>query len=365
MHIVVIGLNHKTAPVELRERLAFNTRKIGEVFQTLREIEIIKETLVLSTCNRVEIYAVTPQPMEALRGIKEFLSHYHGLEEKDFEGSLYFYHEPGSVSHLFLVASGLDSMVVGESEVLGQVKDAYILAHQHLATGKILNVLFQRSLNAAKKVRTLTGINKGLISVSSVAVELARHIFGSLAGRQVIIIGAGETAELALKNLVSSGVKSIIVANRTFDKAQELSAQFKAQAIKFDECLKEMVECDIVISSSAAPHYLITKEDIKKLITLRHQRPIFFIDISVPRNLDPQIGKIDNAYLYNIDDLKKIVEENIKMRQKEIYKSEQIIEQEVQRYTQWFNREILKLPDYEKENNYYWLAGKPVGFSPK
>lgn len=342
MHIAVIGLNHKTAPVELRERLAFNSKKMGEVFKSLKEIEAIKEALVLSTCNRVEIYAVTPQPMEALRGVKKFLSDYHKVKEEEFENSLYFHQEPDSLNHLFSVASSLDSMVVGESEVLGQVKSAYILAHQHLATGKILNVLFQRSLNAAKKVKTLTDIHKGFISISSVAVELARRIFGGLSGHRIMIIGAGEMAELTLKNLVSGGVKSIIVANRTFAKAQELAGRFNAQAVKFDQCLEKMAESDIVISSSAAPHYLINKEEVKKLIGLRHQRPIFFIDISVPRNIDPEINKIDNVYLYNIDDLNKIVQENIKTRQKEIYKSQEIVEQEVHRYLAWFNKEILR-----------------------
>ena len=365
MHITVIGLNHKTAPVELREKLAFSHNNMGGVFKYLREIETIKETLVLSTCNRVEIYVVTPQPMEALRQVKKFLSDYHQIKEESFESNLYFYHEPFSVSHLFSVASSLDSMVVGESEVLGQVKSAYILAHQHLATGKILNVLFQRSLNAAKKVRTLTAINKGFISVSSLAVELARRIFGNLSRRPVMIIGAGEMGELTLKSLVSCGVKSIIVSNRTFEKAQELALALKARAVKFDECFEMMAHCDIVISSSAAPHYLVSKEDIKKLMVLRQQRPIFFIDISVPRNIDPEINKIDNVYLYNIDDLEKIVQENIKTRQKEIYKSQEIIEQEVKRYTAWFNREILHYPDYEKENDYYRFAGKPLSLSPK
>ncbi len=342
MHIVVIGLNHKSAPVELREKLAFSQSKIGEVFKALRRIEIIKETLVLSTCNRVEIYAVTPQLTEALRQVKQFLSRYHNLPEKDFEKGLYFYNEPDSVIHLFSVASGLNSMVIGETEVLGQVKSAYILAHQHLATGKILNVLFQRSLNAAKKVRTLTGINKGFISVGSVAVELAKRIFGNLENRQVLIIGAGKMGELTLKNLISQGVKSIIVANRTFDRAAELALEFKARAVKFDECFSHLIGSDIVISSAAAPHYLITKDQIIKLMHSRHQRPVFFIDISVPRNVEPEINKVDNVYLYNIDDLEKIVQENILARQKEIYKSQEIIEQEAKRYMVWLNKEILR-----------------------
>jgi len=339
MSVVVIGLSHRTSPVELRERFAFAESKIPSALQALRESGIAGEAVILSTCNRVEIYAATElEPSKAFDGLKQFLvasSHEVGSLRCDdrtaqrdvptFGKEIYALAEPQSLHHLFKVASGLDSMVLGETEILGQIKDAYALAHQHKHTGARLNKLFQRAFNVAKHIRTHTNIQRGSVSVASVAVELADKIFTSLAGREVLVIGAGETGEKVARALLSRGAKSIIVANRSFERAQTLAAELKGRAIPFDDWSGEFDKIDIAISSTAAPHHILDRPKLEPLMKSRRQRPLLLIDIAVPRDIDPAVNALENVYLYNIDDLQSIAADYLKQRTEEIIRCEQII----------------------------------------
>ena len=339
MSVVVIGLSHRTSPVELRERFAYAESKIHSALQALRESGIAGEAVILSTCNRVEIYAATElEPSKAFDGLKQFLvasSHEVGSLRCDdrtaqrdvptFGKEIYALAEPQSLHHLFKVASGLDSMVLGETEILGQIKDAYALAHQHKHTGARLNKLFQRAFNVAKHIRTHTNIQRGSVSVASVAVELADKIFTSLAGREVLVIGAGETGEKVARALLSRGAKSIIVANRSFERAQTLAAELKGRAIPFDDWSGEFDKIDIAISSTAAPHHILDRPKLEPLMKSRRQRPLLLIDIAVPRDIDPAVNALENVYLYNIDDLQSIAADYLKQRTEEITRCEQII----------------------------------------
>jgi len=339
MRVVVIGLSHRTSPVELRERFAFAESKIPGALQALRDSGIAGEAVILSTCNRVEIYAATElEPSKAFDGLKQFLvasSHEVGSLRCDdrtaqrdvptFGKEIYALAEPQSLHHLFKVASGLDSMVLGETEILGQIKDAYALAHQHKHTGARLNKLFQRAFNVAKHIRTHTNIQRGSVSVASVAVELADKIFTSLAGREVLVIGAGETGEKVARALLSRGAKSIIVANRSFERAQTLAAELKGRAIPFDDWSGEFDKIDIAISSTAAPHHILDRPKLEPLMKSRRQRPLLLIDIAVPRDIDPAVNALENVYLYNIDDLQSIAADYLKQRTEEIIRCEQII----------------------------------------
>lgn len=337
MKIVVLGLNHRTAPLEMRERLAFPERALGDALKKLLDHQHIREGVILSTCNRVEIYTVVDDPEAGKIALQNFLEAYHGIEFAAVEDKLYIYTDPEAVSHLFRVASSLDSLVVGEAQILGQVKAAYSRAHENAGTGKILHSLFQRSFRVAKEVRTDTDIAKSPTSVSSVAVELAEKIFGELTGKKVLLLGAGEMSEMTARCLSSSGVASVLVSNRTFARAEELAAKFQGRAVKFDNFLEEMVYADIVISSTDAPHYVIKKKDILGIMPPRRHRPIFLIDIAVPRDIQPEVNEIDNAYLYNIDDLKTVSEENIKRRQKEMDRCLPIIERETAQFMSWLS----------------------------
>jgi glutamyl-tRNA reductase len=367
MSVVVIGLSHRTSQVELRERFAFAESKIPGALQSLRDSGIAGEAVILSTCNRVEIYVATElEPSKAFDGLKQFLAQWgetpgelsdsspsphrgegRGEEAKavsklnpltpalspfgrgegvQFVGEeIYAFAEPQSLHHLFKVASGLDSMVLGETEILGQIKDAYALAHQHKHTGARMNKLFQRAFNVAKHIRTHTNIQRGSVSVASVAVELADKIFTSLAGREVLVIGAGETGEKVARALLSRGAKSIIVANRSFERAQTLAAELKGRAIPFDDWSGEFDKIDIAISSTAAPHHILDRPKLEPLMKSRRQRPLLLIDIAVPRDIDPAVNALENVYLYNIDDLQSIAADYLKQRTEEITRCEQII----------------------------------------
>ncbi len=324
MEIIVVGANHKTMPVELRERLAIN--KASFPFN-----EDIKEMVILSTCNRVEVYAVTTNAKEGTARIIDFLSQYYCLKKVEFETYLYSYQNEEAVRHLFKVAASLDSMVVGEPQILGQIKSAYEEAFKTKRTGPYLNNLFQKAILVGKKVRNQTEIGKGAVTVSFAAVKLAKKIFGELDNKKILIIGAGKMSEETAKYLIANK-SSIFATNRTYEKAVEIAAKFSGRAIKFDELFNILPEIDIVISSTSAPHLIIKKEDIKNLMPLRYYKPLFFIDIAVPRDIDPDIGNIDGIYLYNIDDLQAVVQSNIKLRQKEITKCETIIEKEIKEF---------------------------------
>jgi glutamyl-tRNA reductase len=329
MNVIVIGLSHHSSPVELRERFAFAESKIPGALKSLRESGIVGEAVILSTCNRVEIYAATPlEPTKAFAELKQFFVTHHAYENP-LTDELYTLAEPHSLQHLFKVACGIDSMVLGETEILGQLKDAYALAHQHRHTGAKLNKAFQRAFHAAKHIRTHTSIQRGSVSVASVAVELAEKIFSSLAEREVLVIGAGEMSEKTARALLSRGAKSIIVANRSHERAQVLAKEFGGRAVQFDDWSAEFEKIDIAISSTSAPHHILDRAKLEPLMKARKNRPLLLIDIAVPRDIAPEVNFLENVYLYNIDDLQSIADDYLKQRKEEIVRCEEIIAEKV------------------------------------
>src|SRR5436190_4601156 len=289
MSIVVLGLSHHSSPVTLRERFAFPEPRIPAALKLLRESGMADEAVILSTCNRVEIYAATAlDPRQAFKALQEFFLKYHAYNETLSE-EIYQFTEPQSVHHLLRVACGLDSMVLGETEILGQLKQAYELALEHGHTGARLNRAFQRTFNVAKHVRTHTNIQRGSVSVGSVAVELAEKILSSLANHEVMVIGAGDTSEKTARALLSRGARSIVVANRSFDRAEALARELGGRAVRFDGWAKELAQIDIVISSTAAPHHIFDCVCLEPLMKLRRNRPLLLIDIAVPRDIDSEV----------------------------------------------------------------------------
>jgi len=329
MSVVVVGLSHRSAPVELRERFAFAETKIPEALQSLRSAGIAEEAVILSTCNRVEIYAATTlAPGQAFDELKRFLAQMHAYNNP-LRDELYMLSEPQSLEHLFKVACGLDSMVLGETEILGQIKQAYDLALKNQHTGSRLNKAFQRAFNVAKHIRTETNIQRGSVSVASVAVELAERIFSSLNEHEVMVIGAGDTSEKTARALLSRGARSVIVANRSFDRAQALARDLGGRAVSFEDWAKEFEQVDIVISSTAAPHHILDRPKLEPLMKLRRNRPLLLIDIAVPRDIDPEVNFLENVYLYNVDDLQTIADDYLKQRKEEIVRCEAIIAEKV------------------------------------
>ncbi len=335
MGIIVVGLSHKTAPIEVREKLNFPETTLPDALRKLMTYEGIRESLIVSTCNRVEIYASVPDSARGIDRIKQFISDYHGLSREALEQSLYVYPDAQGVRHTFRVASSLDSMVVGEAQILGQLKDAFDVALKTKTTSTILNKLIKKSISVAKRVRTETRLAEGAVSISSAAVELAKKIFGDLAGKTVMLLGAGEMAELAAQHLLGNGVKNIMVANRTFERAEELAKEFKGDAIRFEHFPDSLVMVDILICATGAPNYVVKRDMVTRAIKERRHKPIFMIDISNPRNIDPEVDKADNVYLYDIDDLQSKVDVNTEGRAKEAAKAEELISQEVETYLQW------------------------------
>lgn len=335
MEIVALGLSYKTAPVEIRERLHFPEKELSRPLGLLMGEEKILEGLILSTCNRVELYAVAEDGEQAFSTLASFLSRYHQVPLDDFQSFLYRFQGDAAIRHIFRVASSLDSMVVGEPQILGQVKTAYTAALEEEATGAILNNLMEKALSVAKGVRTETAIAEAPVSVSSIAVELAKKIFGDLTGRPVLIIGAGEMSELAAKHLVSDGVRSVLVSNRNYQRALELAERFQGRAIRFEEFKTELLNADIVISSTGAPHFILRRSEVQEIIHRRRNRPLFLIDIAVPRDIDPECNQIDNVYLYDIDDLEAVVVANKREREKEAQRAEAIIEREAASFCAW------------------------------
>ncbi len=336
MDIVIVGLNHKTAPVEIRERLAISEKEIGGALYRLKSNPVIEEGIIVSTCNRVEICAVVKDTREGFEAINNFLmQHQPEIPQEKLTPCLYMYSAGDSLRHLFRVASSLDSMIVGEPQILGQIKDAFDAGMLHKTTGVILNKVFKKAISVAKRVRTETGIADNAVSISFAAVELAKKIFGSLSQKSVLLIGAGEMAELAARHFVDNGVASIFIANRSYERALELAKVFNGVPVSFENVVFEMAESDIVLCSAGAPHYLIRPDMVAKTIAARENRPIFLIDISVPRNIDPEINQLDNVFLYDIDDLKLSVEANIRSRDAEALKAENIVTEEVERFSRW------------------------------
>jgi glutamyl-tRNA reductase len=329
MSVVVIGLSHRTSPVELRERFAYPDEKIPGALKQLRESGLASEAVVLSTCNRVEIYAATSlAPETAFAELKKFLLAQHAFTDQ-LGDEIYSLAEPQSLHHLFKVAAGLDSMVIGETEIFGQLKQAYELAHAHQHTGPRLNRAFQRAFHAAKHVRTATNIQRGSVSVMSAAVELAEKIFTSLAEHEVLVIGAGETSEKTARALQSRGVKKITVTNRSPERAAALAAELGARTVPFEQWPDEFDRVDIAISSTAAPHHILDRAQLEPLMKRRRHRPLLLIDIAVPRDIDPAVNALENVYLYNVDDLQSIADEYLKLRHEEVVRCEKIIAEKV------------------------------------
>lgn len=335
MNILVVGLNHKTAPVEVRETLAFNDQAVSRALLELKNRMPGDEMVILSTCNRVEVYATAADPEKGFTDIVQFLADFHGIPADSFTAHLYRHIDRDAVRHLYTVACSLDSMVMGEAEVLGQVKKAYMLAAEEGVTGKILNSLFQRAFGVAKNVRTSSSIGERKVSVASVAVEFARKIFSDFSDKTVMIIGAGEMGELTLKHLIEQGITAVIVANRTYQKAVELAEQYNGMAIKYEAFTDAMQQADIVITTSGAPHYIIHPKQLPPVLRARRNRPILLIDIAVPRDIHPDVENIENVYLYNIDDLEKVVSENLAFREKELEHCTSIIEAETDKFVAW------------------------------
>jgi glutamyl-tRNA reductase len=333
--ISVIGLNHKTADIEVRERLAFNGPKLEEGLKGLSSLPGIKEAFIISTCNRVEIYLHSKNTVSTQ--VIRFLSEFHSIPEELLKKSLYILNGLEAARHLFRVASSLDSMVIGEPQILGQVKEAFEFALGQKTTGPIINTLVKKAISAAKRVRTETRIAENAVSISYAAVELAKKIFEDLSTKTFMLLGAGEMAELAARHLISNGVRSVTVANRTYERGCELAREFNGRAIRFEDFPKELVHTDIVICSTGAPNYVVTKADMQEILKERKQKPVFLIDISVPRNIDPAINELDNVYLYDIDDLQGVVDSNILERKKEAEKAERIIDEEVEKFQKWLS----------------------------
>ena len=333
--IVLLGINHKTAPVELRECIAFSGDESATALQALRRQPHIKEVLLFSTCNRVEVLLVTDNNSRAISTTKEFIADYNKIPLDQFENALYIHEGDEAVRHVFRVASSLDSMVVGEPQILGQIKSAYRMATELKSSGVILNRLLHRTFFVAKRIRTETGIGDRAVSISFAAVELGRKIFGTLEGKTVLLIGAGEMAELSVEHLIRNKAGDIYVANRTFENGVALAKKFNGQALRFEEisdCLKFI---DIIISSTGASDFVITREQVKGVLRARRNRPIFFIDIAVPRDIDPAVNRLSNSYLYDIDDLKDVVDENLEDRQQEAVKAERIVDEAVINFRHW------------------------------
>ena len=336
MSIVLVGLNHKTAPVSVRERLAFTDEACAEGLRALVDGQVVNEGLIVSTCNRVEVVTATngERWAEGKEHITDFLSQTRAIAQEDFSPHLYSHTDDAAVRHIFRVASSLDSMVVGEPQVLGQVRHAYSLAVSAGTAGRVLNRLVHQSFHVAKRVRTETGIAASAVSISYMAVELGRKIFGNLKGRTVLLVGAGEMAELSAKHLVSAGVARVLVTNRTAETAQQLASQFNGEAVEFSRLPAHLAEADIVICSTGASQYLITPAIAREALEMRRNRPAFFIDISVPRNIDPAVGQIPNLFIFDIDDLESVIASNIREREREAERAELIVESEVMQFHQ-------------------------------
>ncbi len=336
LKIVLIGMNHKTAEVELRECLGFSHEEADAALQSFQDAPAIAEVVLVSTCNRVEILMATPSPEAAVEAAKTYLARSKALEVKHFEHALYILEGDDAVRHIFRVAASLDSMVVGEPQILGQIKEAYRSATLRKSSGVILNRLLHKTFFVAKRVRSETGIGDHAVSISYAAIELGRKIFGTLEEKKVLLIGAGEMAELAVEHLIRHRSGTIFVANRTFERGVELADRFNGRAIGFEEIPDRLKDVDIIISSTGASGFILNRNQVKGVLRARKNRPLFFIDIAVPRDIDPEINRLSNVYVYDIDDLKDVIEENIEDRNREAARAERIIDEAVIRFRGWY-----------------------------
>ena len=337
MYILVTGLNHRTAPVEIRERLAFGEPVPQNIYDRLTCRDELHGVLVLSTCNRTEVYATVKDIEQGVGVLEEFMASSSGLEIDELRPYLYQPNCYEAIGHLFRVAAGLGSMVLGETQILGQVKDAYNHAIEMGASDGILNTLFQKALHAGKRVRTETGLDRHAVSVSYVAVELARNIFGILEDKTVLVIGAGEMSELTARYLVDNGVSTVMVSNRSYERAVSLAERVDGTAISFADLPGWLSRADIIISCTAATHYVVRYEAVEEALRKRQGRNLFIIDIAVPRDVDPRIGEIEGIYLYDIDDLENVIDANLMERKKAARQAQKILLEELQEFEEWLN----------------------------
>jgi glutamyl-tRNA reductase len=337
MNLILIGMNHKTAPLDLRERLSISCEGAIHPLREIMKIPKMDGVIYLSTCNRVEVLAQTIQIRETAEGLQDFILQHGNLSREELIRCLYVYENQEAVRHLFRVTSSLDSLVMGEPQILGQVKDAYRQAVDNGTTGIILNKIMHYAFRVAKRVRTETGLAANAVSVSFAAVELSKKIFGGLQGKTVLLIGAGEMSELAARHLINYGAAQILIANRTPARAQQMAEEFHGRAVLLDEIEETLRDVDIVISSTGAPGYVITAGMVAAALRRRKNRLLFLIDIAVPRDIDPAAGALENVFLYNVDNLQDIVDENVRGRMQEAQKAEVIINEEVSRFDRWYN----------------------------
>jgi glutamyl-tRNA reductase len=331
MNLALVGINHRTAPVEVRERMHIPESRLARAVSDLIHREGIREGLILSTCNRVEVVTSAEDGVDAEPIIQQFLADHHQFELGPYQRFFYSYQQQEVVRHLFRVATSLDSMIVGEPQILGQLKRAYALAREAGGLNGNLEEIVNQALAVARRVRRETALGSAAVSVSYAAVELAKKIFGSLEGKTVFVIGAGKMSELAAKHLRRSGASAIYVTNRTYERAVQLAEAFRGTAIAFEQLFEHLPKADIVISSTGAPGYVVNKELAARILSARRNRPVFFVDIAVPRDIDPLVNELDNAFVYDIDDLGQVVEANKKQRAREAVWAEEIVQEEVQK----------------------------------
>ncbi|GAB3797141.1 glutamyl-tRNA reductase [Virgibacillus kimchii] len=335
MHILKVGFNYKTAPVEIREKLTFTEDSLHKAMIELKERKSILENVIISTCNRTEIYAVVDQLHTGRYYIKQFLSDWFQIDKSDFSTYLHITEDDGAMEHLFRVSTGLDSMVLGETQILGQVKESFLTSQQLKTTGTIFNELFKQAITFGKRMHKETAIGEQAVSISYAAVELATKIFGDLKNKQVAVLGAGEMGELALKNIHGAGATNITVVNRTLEKAEKAAAPYNAKAETLDQLDNLLEEADILISSTAARDIVLTRETVADIQKKRKGRPLFLVDIAVPRDIDPEISKLDNVFLYDIDDLQHVVDKNLEARKAAAEKIELLLEEEIVNFKEW------------------------------
>ncbi|SEM66621.1 glutamyl-tRNA reductase [Paenibacillus sp. OV219] len=336
MHIIVVGLNYRTAPVEVRERFTFSERDLPDALKQLKQTKSIMECVIVATCNRTELYAVVDRPTLCGHYIRSFMEKWFNTPRQQFTSDLYMYEDEKAIDHLFRVTCGLDSMVIGETQILGQIKSAFALAQEYKTTGTLFNSIFKQAVTLAKKAHSDTAIGETAVSVSYAAVELGKRIFGQFGGKTIMIVGAGKMSELTAKHLYANGASRVFVVNRTYDRAVQLADKFNGTPLSMADAIARLHETDIVISSTGSEGYVIMREQVAAAMHKRKSRPLFMIDIAVPRDLDPAIASVDNVFLYDIDDLEGIVESNMEQRRVEAAKIDVLIEAELDAYRTWY-----------------------------
>jgi glutamyl-tRNA reductase len=337
MTLQLFGINHITAPVEIRERVNFSPDRLRYALKQFVRTDLAQEVVILSTCNRMELYCDSRKEELQESAIIEWLCHYHAISDKTLRKCLYHYTFDEAVRHLLRVACGLDSMILGEPQILGQVKNAYHIAREEGALGKVLSRLFEYSFSVAKRVRTDTAIGSSPVSVAFAAVRLAQQIFGDLSGNTALLIGAGETIELVARHLHENGLRRMIVANRTLGRARQLAKEFSGYAITLDEIPAHLAEADVIISSTASSEPILKVQDVKQAIKARRHEPMFMVDIAVPRDIEPAIAEIEDVYLYTVDDLNEVIQEGLRSRRQAAYQAEEIIDTQVTHFIGWLN----------------------------